>query len=109
MSNKFLIMTLIAPMASFGELSGHERRPSRERPGKAAIMGLIGAALGIRRDDKAGQDALAFGYDVAVRVEAPGTVMPDFHTARRYRQQGLKNPTRAPKHLGPYNPVTTRC
>lgn len=96
MSNKYLIMTLIAPIASFGELSGHERRPSRERPGKAAIMGLIGAALGIRRDDKAGQKALAEGYDVAVRVQNPGIVMTDFHTAQAVPTSRSKKPdTRA--------------
>ena len=112
MSNKYLIMTLIAPMASFGELSGHERRPSRERPGKAAIMGLIGAALGIRRDDKAGQDALASGYDVAVRVETPGTVMTDFHTAQAVPTTRSKKPDTRANALRTLqtgdNPVLTR-
>lgn len=112
MSNKYLIMTLIAPMASFGELSGHERRPSRERPGKAAIMGLIGAALGIRRGDKAGQDALANGYDVAVRVEKPGTVMTDFHTAQAVPTTRSKKPDTRANALQTLqrgdNPVLTR-
>lgn len=96
MTKEFLIFTLVAPMASFGELAGHERRKTRERPGKAALLGMIGAALGIYRDDSDGQMALADGYDIAVRVEQPGHPMQDFHTIQAVPSSRIKNPqTRA--------------
>lgn len=83
-------------MASFGELAGHERRKSRERPGKSALLGMIGAALGIRREDTEGQTALVEGYDIAVRVEQPGHHMQDFHTIQTVPSARIKNPqTRA--------------
>ncbi len=82
MSSSFLIFTLAAPLASFGEVAGHERRGSRERPGKSAILGLVGAALGIRRDDGEAQEALRTGYDMAVRVDNPGTPLQDYHTVQ---------------------------
>jgi len=96
MSSRYLIITLAAPIASFGELAGHERRGGRERPGKAAIIGIVGAALGIRRDNQEGQEALRTGYDVAVRVDNPGTAMQDFHTAMYVPTARIKRPrTRA--------------
>lgn len=96
MTKPFLIFTLAAPMASFGELAGHERRKTRERPGKAALLGMIGAALGIRREDSEGQIALADGYDIAVRVEQPGHPLQDFHTVQTVPNSRIKNPqTRA--------------
>ena len=96
MTRQFLIITLAAPFASFGELAGHERRGGRERPAKSAITGLLGAALGIRRDDGDGQHALRRGYDVAVRVDNPGTALQDFHTAMYVPTARAKRPqTRA--------------
>ncbi len=78
----FLLITLAAPIASFGFEAGHERRGSRERPGKGALTGLLGAALGIRRDDSQQQSALATTIDTAVRVDSPGHAFQDFHTAQ---------------------------
>ena len=96
MTRQFLIITLAAPFASFGELAGHERRGGRERPGKSAITGLLGAALGIRRHDGEGQHALRRGYDVAVEVDNPGTGLQDFHTAMYVPTARAKRPqTRA--------------
>ncbi len=82
----FLLITLAAPLASFGELAGHERRGGRERPGKSALTGLLGAALGIRRNDQEGQKALAETIETGVRIDNPGHALQDFHTA-----QSLKN------------------
>ncbi len=88
----FLLVTLAAPMASFGSEAGHERRGSRERPGKSALVGLLGAALGIRRHDRRQQQALAGTIEAAVRVEHPGQVMQDFHTAQYVPTARIRRP-----------------
>ncbi len=88
----FLLVTLAAPMASFGSEAGHERRGSRERPGKSALIGLLGAALGIRRHDRQHQQALADTIETAVRVEHPGQVMQDFHTAQYVPTARIRRP-----------------
>ncbi len=79
--SEFLIFTLTAPLASFGELAGNSRRGTLHWPGKSAILGLLGAALGIRRDDEAGQKALA-GWQVAVSVLGQGVPLRDYHTVQ---------------------------
>lgn len=90
----WLVIQLAAPLASFGELAGNVRRGGRERPGKAALLGLMGAALGVRRDDAAGQAALADGYDVAVRSWREGVILQDYHTIQSL-PRGRKARTRA--------------
>lgn len=86
----WVVIQLVAPMASFGELAGNARRGGRDRPGRGALLGLLGAALGVRREDDAGQAALAHGYDVAVRTLqaidvdgrkfSTGDILQDYHT-----------------------------
>ena len=58
--------------------------------GRSALIGLLGAALGIRRDDEAGQDALAGGYRFAVREIAQGSLLRDYHTAQVPSRAALK-------------------
>lgn len=91
---EWLVIQLVAPLASFGELAGNVRRGGRERPGKAALLGLIGAALGVRRDDAVGQSALAESYDVAIRSWRDGEILQDYHTIQSL-PRGRKARTRA--------------
>jgi CRISPR system Cascade subunit CasD len=86
----FLLATLYAPMASWGDITVGERRTSWDRPSRSAVLGLIGAALGIDRQDQDGHDALDAGYGVAVRVDAPGRVMVDYQTAQTLRQSEIR-------------------
>lgn len=79
---EFLTFALYAPIASFGAPAVGERRGSFERPTRSQLLGLIGACLGLERTDDAGQEALAAGYGVAIRAEAPGHLLPDYHTAQ---------------------------
>lgn len=87
---RFLIFTLAAPLMAFGDVAPGERRVSAARPGHGALTGLIAAALGLARDDPR-QDALARSLAFAVRVDAPGVPLVDYHTtqttpARRNRR-----------------------
>lgn len=86
----FLLATLYAPMASWGDIAVGERRTSWDRPSRSAVLGLVAAALGIDRQDQAGHDALDAGYGVAVRVDAPGRMMVDYHTAQTISQTEVK-------------------
>ncbi len=88
---EFLIFTLTAPMGSFGDMAGHERRGTLHWPGKSAILGLVGAALGIRRCDRPGQAALR-DWQVAVSVLFEGTPLRDFHTVQSVPSAKIKNP-----------------
>lgn len=77
-----LVFTLTAAMASFGDLAGHERRGGRDWPGRSAILGLVGAALGLRRTDTEAQARLARDYGVAVAARSRMQALRDFHTVQ---------------------------
>lgn len=77
---EWLLITLAAPLASFGERAGNARRGSADRPTRSALLGLLGAALGIDRADARCQAALAAGYAVATRAIRPGAILRDYHT-----------------------------
>lgn len=78
----FLLFTLYAPLAACGEIAVGERRMGWSRPGRSAILGLVAAALGLKRDDETAHAALESGFGCAVRVDAPGRPFVDYHTAQ---------------------------
>lgn len=78
----FLLFTLYAPLASWGDLAPGELRGSWDRPSRSAVLGLLGAALGVERSDQSGHDALEAGYGIAVRLDLPGTPGVDYQTAQ---------------------------
>ncbi|WP_175956833.1 type I-E CRISPR-associated protein Cas5/CasD [Schaalia sp. Marseille-Q2122] len=75
-----LILRLAAPMQSWGDSSRFTVRQTRREPTKSGIIGLIAAAQGRRRSDSI-EDLL--NLKLAVRVDQPGTLLRDFHTARK--------------------------
>jgi len=79
---KYLIFRLYGPMASWGDIAVGEVRPSLMIPSKSAVMGLIAAALGIRREQEEQQRQLNLSYGFAVRVDRAGIPMVDYHTAQ---------------------------
>lgn len=79
---RFLMFTLAAPIASFGGVAVGERRGTLERPTASALLGLLAAALGVERSDETAHNRLAAGYQFAIRVEQPGTIFADYHTAQ---------------------------
>ena len=78
----FLVFRLYGAMASWGEIAVGEVRRSASYPGRSAILGLISAALGIRRNETERLFSLFSGYDVAVKVLSPGTLLKDYHTVQ---------------------------
>ena len=79
---RFLTFTMYAPMCSCGEIAVGERRMSWARPGRSAVLGLVAAAKGILRRDRAGHEELESGLYYAVRTDAPGKPFVDYHTAQ---------------------------
>ncbi|CAJ0780756.1 type I-E CRISPR-associated protein Cas5/CasD [Ralstonia chuxiongensis] len=80
---EYLVFRLYGPMASWGELAVGEQRTSGDHPSRSALLGLIGAALGVRRDDDAGQRALCSAYRFGVKLMAAGMPLRDYHTVQR--------------------------
>ena len=100
----YLLFQLYGPMASWGDIAVGEYRPSFERPSKSAILGLLAAALGIKRPNtvesesehanlEAQHAALTQGYGIAVECWALsdggrdlpvlGGLLRDYHTVQR--------------------------
>ncbi|WP_279385297.1 CRISPR-associated protein Cas5 [Methanosarcina barkeri] len=48
-------------------------RPSYDHPSKSSVMGLLAAAIGIRRSEDGKHKKLAEAYNFAVLVNYPGT------------------------------------
>lgn len=88
---EYLVFTLAAPMGSFGGLAGHERRGSDSWPKRSAILGLLGAALGIERRDTARQEALR-KWKVSVSVLSESVPLQDFHTVQTVPSARIKRP-----------------
>lgn len=79
---EYLLFRLYGPLASWGEIAVGESRHSAVYPGKSALLGLLAAALGIRRDEEERQAALAAGYRFAVKVISTGHPLRDYHTTQ---------------------------
>jgi CRISPR system Cascade subunit CasD len=79
---RFLTFALVAPLASFGAIAVGERRSGWDRPGRSAVLGLIGACLGLERADDAAQEALASDYSIALLCHSPGRLLADYHTTQ---------------------------
>ena len=79
---ELLLFQLYGPLASWGEPAVGEYRPSATHPGKSQITGLLAAALGVRRDEEQRLADLAHGYGLAVRIDAEGELLRDYHTTQ---------------------------
>lgn len=79
---EYLLFRLYGPLASWGEIAIGESRHTASYPGKSALLGLLAAALGIRRDDENRQSVLSEGYQFAVKVISTGHLLKDYHTTQ---------------------------
>ncbi len=94
-SREFLVFRLSGPMCAFGEIAVGERRSVWSEPSKSAVLGLIAGALGWRRDQTDDHQRLEDELGFAVRVDAPGIPMRDYHTAQAPKaRKGLSWATR---------------
>ncbi len=79
---QYLIFQLYGALASWGEQAVGELRHSATHPTRSALLGLLAAALGIRRDEEQRlqelQDSVRFG----VKLIGGGSVLKDYHTVQ---------------------------
>lgn len=81
MTTRFLGFRLAGPLASWGDVTVGDLRTSWPAPSASALMGLLAAAHGIRREDEKGQQELA-AFRFAVRLDSPGVSERDYHTVQ---------------------------
>jgi CRISPR system Cascade subunit CasD len=92
---RWLVIALRAPFASFADAPGNTTRKTGDMPTRSALLGLAAAALGIRRDDAAGQTELSDALVTASALIEPGAIMTDFHTFASLHQAAKGAATRA--------------
>ncbi len=85
-----LVFQLYGPMLSWGDIAVGEERPSAAHPGRSALLGLLGAAVGVERTDAAGQRALADAVRFGVEVTAAGVPLWDFHTTQTATKPAIR-------------------
>lgn len=83
----YLVFRLYGPMASWGQASVGGDRPTGGQPTRSALLGLIAAACGIRRENHEALQALGEGLKFAVKQISAGTLMRDYHTVQAPSQR----------------------
>lgn len=102
----FLILKLHGPMQAWGEHTFEGLRPSANFPTRSGLLGLLGACLGIARNDRIRLQSLADSVGMAVRVDKRNVIrkdgrsrplrvvkITDYHTVKDAREDyaGLKS------------------
>lgn len=85
MAKSALLLWLEGPMQSWGTHSRWDVRDTGLEPTKSGVIGLIGCAMGLNRDDPALERLdrdLLFG----VRIDRPGVYSTDYHTVTGYHR-----------------------
>lgn len=78
----YLVFRLEGGMASWGDIAPGETRPTSSVPSRSALLGLMGAALGVRRTDYGQRRSLSQAIGFAVRLDRPGSFVSDYHTTQ---------------------------
>ena len=77
---KVLLIRLAGPLQSWGTQSRFVVRDTGLEPSKSGVVGLLCAARGIDREDRAGLARVA-ACRIGVRVDREGVLSRDYHTA----------------------------
>ena len=86
---KTLVIRLTAPVQSYGNEATFNRRTSNYYPSKSAVIGMIAAALGYRRDDSRINNLN--NLKLAVRIDQPDKFMTDFQVVEYQKNSSSKN------------------
>lgn len=84
---KTILLKLKGPMQSWGTSSHFETRNTDYYPSKSALIGIIAASLGYRRDQEQKIKELN-ELDFALRIDQPGMLLRDYHIAQKYKKTG---------------------
>jgi CRISPR system Cascade subunit CasD len=80
--SQYLIFQLHGPMASWGVDAPGEVRHSHELPSRSALLGLLAAALGIRRDEEERLNDFNQHYAFLLCASAEPRWARDYHTVQ---------------------------
>ncbi|MFA7425051.1 MAG: type I-E CRISPR-associated protein Cas5/CasD [Desulfosarcinaceae bacterium] len=75
-----ILLRLVGPMQSWGTTSRFDQRDTGKEPSKSGVIGLMAAALGIRRENWEELEPLT-RLSMAVRHDRPGAPRRDYQTA----------------------------
>lgn len=84
---KTILLKFAGPLQSWGTDSNFDIRRTDMHPSKSAVIGLVAASLGFRRDNDRDISRLN-ELDFAVRVDQEGALLKDYHTAHKYKSNG---------------------
>lgn len=80
--SQYLIFQLHGPMASWGGDAPGEVRHTHELPSRSALLGLLAAGVGIRRDDTERLNAFNRHYSLVVCASRNPRWARDYHTVQ---------------------------
>lgn len=83
-----VLIRLEGPLQAWSAQGKLGIRDTEREPTKSGVLGLVGAALGMPRDDDVALGKLA-SLRMGVRVDRAGTLLHDYHTAGGGRFRGL--------------------
>ena len=86
MKMKTILLKFAGPLQSWGTGSQFETRSTDRYPSKSAVLGILAASFGYRRDDSRTQRFNQL--DFAVRVDQPGETLSDYHIAQKLKPDG---------------------
>lgn len=99
MSNQKTLMLKTDGLSAYGIQTFDIHRRVNHFPTRSALLGLLGAACGITRDQHKDLWALSNSIKTAVQVNKAGEKITDYHTVQNFRsphgkiQQGQTKPT----------------
>lgn len=83
-----LLLRFAAPLQAWGSNSKFNIRTTEREPTKSGVIGMIAAAMGIKRCDDKGLERLS-GLRFGVRVDREGKLVKDFHMVRQMKNGKL--------------------
>jgi len=103
MEGNTLLLRLDGPMQAWGTGSRFQLRRTDTIPSKSGVLGLLLCARGVRREDSRSYLDLLIRTIIGVRIDRPGTVGGDYHTAGarigiRKAEGGIKKTGTTRKH-----------
>ena len=94
--DKYLIFRLYGNLSSWGSIAIGEERRIMNHPTRSSILGIISAALGIKRDQTELLENLFSSFEIGVKEISSGQLIQDFHTIQ------------IPKNIGKYQYQTRK-
>ena len=77
-----LLLRFAAPLQSWGINSKFDRRDTYNAPTKSGIIGLLGAALGLQRNETKEFKKLTDNLRIGIRVDKEGVLLRDYQTVQ---------------------------